>query len=158
MQDDTTTGDGGREAAHRELARLQRRRLWLSVLLPVLILLSVVIAMAGTALWLRSPAQVAVLSDSMLTVLVLCPLAICMLPILLLSFALIALAARLHSRTRSPLRRLEGLTAMVEGKVEIWLGQVDGRVLDWAVRWAPLRQMLTMFDAPEAESEEEGDE
>ena len=157
MRREMASNDGRREEAHNELERVQGRRFWIAVLLPFLFLLTIVIAMIGIALSLRSPVQVAVLSDSMLTVLVLCPLAVLLFPIVILSFALIALVSRLQLRTRSPLRRLEALTATIEGSVEGWLGQVDGRVLDWAVRLAPLRQLLATFDPPDVATQDEGD-
>ena len=144
-----------REGQYRELERAQRRGLRLSVLLPFAFVLAVAVAFVGIALSLKSPMQLAILSDSMLTVLVLCPLVIIMFPLTLLSFALVALASRWWSKSRSPLRRLEAWTAHLEGNVDTWLGQVDERVLDWTVRLAPVRALLMAFEPPEAT---EGDE
>lgn len=141
---------------HRELRRVERRGVWRSVLLPFIVILVVVVAIIGAVLSLRSPVQVAVLADSMLTILVLCPLAICMLPLVILSLVLTALMSRWHPKSRSPLRRLEAWTALTEQNVEGWLAKVDERVLNWAVRLAPFRQLLTTFDAPAVESSEEG--
>ena len=142
---------------HLELDKLVRRRLWFSLRLPVLALLAVVVPIVGTVLSLRSPVQVAVMADSMLTVLVLCPLALCMFPLVILCLALVSLMGRWHPQSRSPLRRLEAWTAAVEGKVEAVLGNVDTRVLNWAVRLAPLRQLLRTFETPndELQNEEE---
>lgn len=146
-----------RDRHYRELERWQRRRLWLSVLLPVAFVLAIAVAFIGIALSLKSPVQLAILSNSMLTVLVLCPLVIIMFPLTLLSLGLVALASRWWSKSRSPLRRLEAWTALMEENVEGWLGQVDQRVLDWAVRLAPVRELLRAFDPPEAISPEEGE-
>lgn len=144
-----------RERQYRELERAQGRRLWLSVLLPFAFVLAVAVAFVGIALSLKSPAQVAILSNSMLTVLLLCPLVIIMFPLTILSFALVALASRWWSKSRSPLRRLEAWTAHMEKNVEAWLGQVDERVLDWTVRLAPVRELLMVFEPPEATEGEE---
>lgn len=141
---------------HLELGRAERRGVWRGVLLPFSLVLLMLVAIVGAVLALRSPAQVALLSDSMLTVLVLCPLVICMFPLVLLCLVLVALARRWHPRSRSPLRRLEAWTAMMEHNVEGWLGKVDERVLNWAVRLAPLRELLTTFDPPAVESKDEG--
>ena len=146
-----------RDRQYRELERVQRRRLWLSVLLPFAFVLAVAVAFVGIALSLKSPAQLAVLSNSMLTVLLLCPLVIIMFPLTILSFGLVALASRWWSKSRSPLRRLEAWTARMEGNVEAWLGQVDERILNWAVRLAPVREMLMAFEAPEEKSPDEGE-
>lgn len=146
-----------RDRQYRELERVQRRRLWLSVLLPFLFVLALAVAFVGIALSLQSPAQVAILSNSMLTVLVLCPLATIMFPLTILSFALVALVSRWWSKSRSPLRRLEAWTALMEENVEAWLGQVDERVLNWAVRLAPVREVLGSFEALEANTPDEGE-
>ncbi len=141
---------------HLEPGRAERRGLRVKVLLPFTLVLAAVVAIIGAILSLRSPAQVALLSDSMLTVLVLCPLALCMFPLVILSLVLLSLMSRWHPRSRSPLRRLEAWTASMEQNVEGWLAKVDERVLDWAVRLAPFRELLTTFDAPAAEPKDEG--
>lgn len=146
-----------RQRQYRELERVQGRRLWLSVLLPFSFVLVIAVAFVGIALSLKSPAQLAILSNSMLTVLVLCPLVIIMFPLTILSFAVVALASRWWSKSRSPLRRLEAWTAHMERNVESWLGQVDERVLNWAVRLAPVRELLMAFETPEAKSLDEGE-
>lgn len=146
------------DARYRESQRLQRRRLWLGVLLPILSLLLFIAAYVVAVLSLRSPVQVQVVADSTFTALVLIPLAVCMFPLLILSLALVVLAGRLQLRTRSPLRRLERWTAKLQDNADQWLGGIDDRVLDWAVRLAPLRQALTFFDSPKNESDDKGDE
>ena len=144
-----------RELRHLASRRAERRKIWLSVLLPFMLVLVVALVTIGTVLSLRSPVQVSLMSDSMLTVLVLCPLVICMFPLVILSLGLVSLLNRWHPKSRSPLRRLEAWTALMEQNVEEWLGKVDERILEWAVRLAPLRQLLSTFDPPAAESSEE---
>jgi len=138
--------------------RAEQRGVWLSVLLPFALVLVTVIAVVGTILSLRSPVQVAVLADSMLTVLVLFPLVLCTFPFVILSLVLVALLNRWRPKSRSPLRRLEAWTALMEHNIEGWLDNVDERVLNWAVRLAPLRELLTTFDPPAVESSDEGSE
>ncbi|MCY3914788.1 MAG: hypothetical protein OXG49_02125 [Chloroflexi bacterium] len=158
MGQQAETSDDARELRPLAPGRAERRGVWLSVLLPFMLVLITVIAIVGTILSLRSPVQVAVLADSMLTALVLCPLVLCMFPLVILSLVLVALLNRWHPRSRSPLRRLEAWTAMMEQNVEGWLGNVDERVLNWAVRMAPLRELLTTFEPPAVESSEKGSE
>lgn len=148
--------EDARERRQHELQRAERRRIWLSVVLPFLLVSVVTLAIIGTVLSLRSPIQVSLMSDAMVTVLALCPLVICMFPLVILSVTLVTLLNRWHPKSRSPLRRLEGWTALMEQNVEQWLGNVDERVLKWAVRLAPFRQLLTTFDPPVADSSEEG--
>ncbi len=125
-----------------------RRSLWRGLILPFLFVLLIVGLFVGSALSLPAPLQVALLSDSLLTVLVLLPLTLCMLPLLILSLALVLLMRRWQARSRSPLRRLEAWTAMLAGNAERWLGQVDKRVLEWLVRLAPILALLKAFDPP----------
>lgn len=147
-----------RGGSYQDLEKLQRRRIWLNIVLPFALALIVVAAFIGVALSLRSPAQVSILSNSLMTLLVLCPAVIVMFPLFVLSFALVALMSRWRGRTRSPLRRMETWTAALEENVEGWLGRIDGQVLNWAVRLAPVQQLLGAFDAPEDELAVEGDE
>jgi len=146
------------ERQYRELERAQQRRLWLSVWLPFAFALAVAVAFVGIALSLRSPAQVAILADAMLSVLLLCPLVIIMFPLTILSFGLVALASRWRGKSRSPLRRLEAWTAVAEQNAEGWLGQIDERVLNWAVRLAPVRGLLMAFEPPEVITPDEGEQ
>ena len=72
-----------REESYRALERSQRRRWWLSVVLPFALALAVVAVFVGIALSLRSPAQVAIMSNSLLTLLVLCPSVAVMFPMVI---------------------------------------------------------------------------
>ncbi len=158
MSQQADTSDGALELRPLAPGRAERRGLWLSVRLPFMFVLVIVIAIVGAILSLRSPVQVAVLSDSLLTVLVLLPLVMCMFPLVILCLVLVVLLNRWQPKSRSPLRRLEAWTALLEQNVEGWLYNVDERVLNWAVRLAPLRELLTTFDPPAVESSEEGSE
>ncbi|MCY3866651.1 MAG: hypothetical protein OXG68_14535 [Chloroflexi bacterium] len=158
MTQDYPAKESAADARRLELARAQRRQFRLSVFLPFLIMTAIFAVIIGTLLALRSPVQVSLVSNSALTALVLVPLVACMFPFVILSLILVALFSRWHSKSRSPLRRLEAWTAMFEQNAETWLGSVDERVLDWAVRLAPIRQLISTFDPPAAESLDEGSE
>ena len=147
-----------REENYRALERRQRRRLWLSVVLPFALALILVAVFIGFALSLRSPAQVSIVANSLLILLVLCPSVLVMFPIVILCIVLVALMSRWPNRTRSPLRRIEGWTTLLEAKSEIWLGRIDDQILNWAVRLAPVRQLLGAFDPPADARAEEGDQ
>lgn len=146
------------EQRRQRLERYQRRRMWLNVMLPFIFVSAVCIAILGVSLSLRSPVQVALVADSLLTALVLVPMVFCLFPVVILCLALVAMASRWQARSRSPLGRLAMWTAAMAKNVDGWLGQVDGRVLNWAVRLAPVRQLLTMFEEPAEERLEEGKE
>ena len=133
---------------HSESERLYRRRLWLGVWIPFLLVMAFIAAGAAIVLLLPSPMQVALVADAMLIALALCPSAVVLFALLLLAIGLAMQMQRWSMSARSPLRRLEALTAAAQRRADRWLGGVDAHVLEWAVRLAPLRSLLTMFDAP----------
>ena len=145
-------------APNAERDRLQRGRIRRSVFLPFGLMLLLLTVILGLAFSLRTAAQVAVVSDVMLTALALCPLVICLFPIAILMLMLIAFMGRLQGLSKSPLRRLESWTAAMERRADKWLGRIDERTLQWAVSLAPVRQLLGIFDRPLYESQDEGGE
>ena len=157
MSQQSESGDVTRHQHGQQLDRLQRNRRWRGVFLPFGLMLMLLTVIIGMALSLRTAAQVAVLSDAMLTLLVLCPMVICMFPLVVLMLMLAAFAGRLQRISKSPLRRLESWAAVMENRADKWLGQVDERTLQWAVNFAPFRRILGMFDAPSYKSQDEGE-
>lgn len=157
MHQQPESNDVSRRQHGQRLDRLQRNRTRRSVFLPFSLMLAFLIVVIGIALSLRTAAQVAVLSDSMLTLLVLCPMVICMFPLVMLMLMLVTFAGRLQRISKSPLRRLESWTAGIENHADRWLGRIDERTLQWAVNFAPFRRILGMFDAPSYESQDEGE-
>ncbi len=137
--------------------RLQSRLVWLGIRVPFLLTLLMMLAGVAAVLMLPAPEQVALVADAMLILLVLCPAVVLLFALLIGALALIVLLRRWGTRARSPLRRLEALTASAHQRVDGWLSGVDGHVLDWVVRLEPLRSLLTLFDAPAQNSENEAD-
>lgn len=141
----------------QESERLQRNLVWLSIRAPFLLVLLMMLAGVAVVLMLPMPEQVALVTDAMLILLVLCPAVMLMFALLICVLALVVQMRRWGGRARSPLRRLEALTASAHQRVDGWLSGVDGHVLDWAVRLEPLRSLLTLFDAPPHDSENEAE-
>jgi len=131
---------------HAELDRLRRSRYRKSVILPFGFVLLLVLAYIGSAVALPAPTQVAVLSNAAFSLLVLCPAAFCLFPFAIAILALVALTHRWQRGTMSPLRRLERWAAALESNADRWLGSIDQRILNWAVAFAPIRQLLRSFD------------
>ena len=145
-----------REQYHLALDRLRRRRMWRSIVIPFAFAATIVLVYGAIAFVLPSPVQVAVLSDSALTLLLLCPAVFCLFPLSIGAIALVALMRRWQSGTLSPLRRMETWAASLERNADKWLGHIDERVLNWAVAFAPIRQLLATFDTLSDEASEEG--
>ena len=140
---------------HSQLDRARRNRFRRLAILPFALVLAIGAAYLGIALSMRSPVQVAVLSNSTLTLLLLCPAALCLFPLVIISVALVALVNRWQRASVSPLRRLEAWTATLEDNADKWLGQIDERVLEAAVAFAPIRQLLRAFDTIADDEENE---
>jgi len=147
----------GQDRYHAELDRLRRVRYRKSVILPFGLVSLLVLAYIGIAIALPAPTQVAVLSNAAFSLLVLCPAALCLFPLTIAGLALVALGQRWQRGTMSPLRRLERWAAALESNADRWLGGIDQRILNWAVAFAPIRQLLRSFDtlSDETVAEEE---
>ena len=143
---------------HSESERLYRRRLWLGVWIPFLLVVALIAAGAAIVLLLPTPMQVALVADAMLIALALCPSVVLVFALLLVAIGLAMQLQRWSISARSPLRRLEGMTAAAQQRADRWLGSIDAHVLDWAVRLAPLRSLLTMFDAPPPQAPQQSDD
>jgi len=156
MSQQSETQEPSRQDHYQQLDKYQRRQTRRYVLFPFLLLIVVLILIVVIMMSLRTPTQVAVVSDFLVTLFVLCPLVICLFPLVMLMFFLIALMSKLHSGTKSPLRRIESWTHKAEQRVEKWTQLADNRILNWAVRLAPIHKILTIFDEPTPPSQEGG--
>lgn len=154
MSQQSQAQNESREQHYQQLDKLQRRQTRRYVFFPFFVLILLVLVIVGIMFSLRTPAQVTIVGDTMWMIFVLCPLVICTFPIVVLMYILVVLMNRLHRGTKSPLRKLEAWTYTMEKQVERWLDVVDNRVLDWAVRFAPIRRILTIFDTPSSQGQD----
>jgi len=148
MGQESQSQTDNRQQHYQQLEKTQRQQTRRYIILPFFGVLLIFIVIAGLVFSLRTPTQVAVISDMLFTLFVLCPLVICMFPVVVIMLVLIALMNRLHDGTKSPLRRLEQWTFKMEQQVEGWARIVDSRVINYAVKFAPIRRILTIFDTP----------
>ncbi len=143
------------DQARIELDKTRRSRYRRSVILPFGFVLLLVAAFVGIAIALPAPKQVSVLSNATFTMLVLCPAAFCLFPLAIVMLVFVALMQRWQHGTISPLRRLEQWATKIENNADKWLGSIDQRILNWAVAFAPIRQLLRSFDTLSDESLDE---
>ena len=148
-----------RQQHYQQLEKIQRRQTRRYIILPFILLFLIFIVIIGGIFALPTSSQVAVISDMLFTFFVLCPLVICMFPLTVIMLVLIALMNRLHDGTKSPLRRLEQWTYTMEQRVESLARIVDSRVINYAVKFAPIRRILTIFDTPSSsqDNKDEGE-
>lgn len=156
MSEETSIPETSREQHYQQLDKQQRKLTRRYVILPFFLLILILIGIIGVMVSLRTPTQVAIVSDFLLTLFVLCPLVICLFPIVMLMFLLIVLVNGLHKGTKSPLRRIEQWTYTMEKRLESWAHLADSQVLKWAVRLAPIHNFLSIFDEPLSDNHEGG--
>lgn len=157
MSEQSQSQTESRVQYYEQLDKVQGQRIRRYIWLPFILLLLIMVLIIGILISMRTPTQVALVSDFMLTLFVLCPLVICLFPIVLLMGILIVMMNRLYHGTKSPLRRLEQWTHKMEKRVDTWTSMADSRVLNWAVRFAPIHHILSIFDEPSPNKEDEGD-
>jgi|FLYN01.1.fsa_nt_gi lysylphosphatidylglycerol synthetase-like protein (DUF2156 family) len=139
-------------AAPERPAQAQHRRetlLW--IILPVAGAGLVILAVLGVTLLVLLPrrAQVSILADWLLTVLVLCPVLLCLFPVCVLLVTAVFGMNRLHGKTE----RLMGKAgAMSETLVERTLDAtetISKKSIDFNVKLAHLEPLWRMFDEDE---------
>jgi flagellar basal body-associated protein FliL len=155
MSEQSTAHTTSNAQKYEQNDRAYRKQVRRYVTLPIVLLLLIMLATVVVMLLLQTRAQVAVVSDFLLTVFVLVPSIICLFPVVLLMFWLVDKVNSLHTGTKPPLRRIEQWTADLQDRVDSWARLADSRVLRWAVQFAPIRHVLTMFDDPELYNQEE---
>ncbi len=109
----------------------------------VLFLLGIIIVLV-----LPRRLQVSLISDWLLTVLVLCPMVICMFPLVIGIIALIAGMNQLHQTTAKPLRRLSALSQTMADRTVQTTTVINEKTVDASSRFAFLERLLSVFDEP----------
>lgn len=123
------------EAQHRRQTRLF---IWLPFGAAILLILGAVVVAALLPLRL----QLSVVSDFVLTVLVLCPMAICLLPLYIALVVLIAAMNRLHHNTAHALGRAVNWSQSLSRRVDQAAGRLERWSIQWSTRLAPLEKTL----------------
>lgn len=98
--------------------------------------------------------QVALVSDAMTTILILCPTLICLFPLYIVMVAAVYGMYKVYSSSKSPLRRVEYLSETLLDKTAELTGQVNQKTIDLKTRFPFIQRILSTFDAP---SHDQGD-
>ena len=140
------------ESQRQSGAELHRRETRRQMILPFALAVMLVLAMFGVAALLDGPEgmpRVSIISNFLVSILIICPAIICLFPIYLLIVAAIYGANRLHDRTRSPLERLEKLAGDSADRLEGLTASVSKRAISWNASLAPILNLTRFFDSPE---------
>ncbi|MBI1258982.1 MAG: hypothetical protein GC204_16040 [Chloroflexi bacterium] len=131
-----------------ESQKLHRRAVRLEILLPfvggllLIILLVVIAAVAG-----KTPTSG--VANTMLTVLLLCPMALCLLPIYLLLVMAVFGMNRVYDLLAKPLRQLQELSLQLRDRTYSLSDRAARTSINLNARFAPLdRLIFSVFDRP----------
>ncbi len=128
--------------------KLHRRATRRLIILPFVGGLLLIVALTAiTVLAGRSPTRA--VADTLLTVLMLCPLALCLLPLYLLLVIALAGMNHAHELIAKPLRQLELLTEQMRDRTQSASDRAARTSINLNARFAPLdRLIFSFFDRP----------
>ncbi len=127
---------------------MHRRALRREILLPfaggviLIVVLVIVAAVEGAT-------PTSGVANTMLTVLILCPMALCLLPVYLLLVLAVVGMNRAHDAIAKPLRQLEALTLTLRDRTHSLSDRAAQVTINLNARFAPLDKLLfSLFDRP----------
>ena len=134
--------------------KLHRRAVRLEILLPfvggllLIILLVVIAAVAG-----KTPTSG--VANTMLTVLILCPMALCLLPIYLLLVMAVFGMNQVYDLLAKPLRQLQELSLKLRDRTYSLSDRAARTSINLNARFAPLDKLIfSVFDRPAPNEED----
>jgi len=128
--------------------RETRRHIWLPFLVVCLALLGLflLVALPSDPSWRT---RVSFIADFMSSILIVCPAIICSFLFYLLIVVGIYGMNRLHSGARSPLEKVENITANIATRVDQTTEKLNEKVVDANSRIASLTHFMSVFDQPD---------
>ena len=127
------------KAQHRRETRRQ-------ILLPLLAGTLLIVVLVGVVLILPRRAQVSIISDFLLTILMLCPAAVCLLPVTIGLLVAAFGAGRLHDSAAPPLRGLQARTAAISDRADALANAVNQRVVAYGGRLGAVLRVFDVFE------------
>ena len=138
----------------RESARQHRRDSLRQIVVPILLVFLLLIAIVAGVLLLPRRAQVSLVSDFVLTILVLCPMVLCFLPVTILSVVAVFGLNRVHEVMKRPLYRLEDYSNVMAERTESVTSQVNRQTIQISARFGAVYKLLSIFEPPEETTDE----
>jgi membrane protein implicated in regulation of membrane protease activity len=136
-----------------------RRDTWLWIILPMFLL--VLLIAAAVAVLVIAPrelqaAHTSVVSDLMLSVLILCPAVLCMLPVTILMLTSVIGFSRVHGAAARPLRRLEGHSETLNSKANSVANRINRGTINISSRLGFIYRHLGTFEQKSDKGEPHG--
>jgi len=137
-----------------ESQKLHRRAVRLEILLPfggglaLIIVLVIIAAIAG-----KTPTSG--VANTLLTVLILCPMALCLLPVYLVLLVAVVGMNRVYDLIAKPLRQLQDLSLQLRDRTYSLADRAARTSINLNARFAPLDKLIfSMFDRPKSNEED----
>lgn len=132
----------------RNSEKQERRETILFLILPMIIAAVMVLGGGVIALMLPRRLQVSILSDWMISIMVMCPAVLCLFAIGLVLIIVVAGMNKLHHIVAKPLDRLEDLSETLVEKTEQASEVINQTTINISAQLAPLDRVLGVFDEP----------
>lgn len=141
----------------RESDRIHRAEVRRQILLPIGLAFLFIGVLVGFVLLLPLRGQVSIVSDVVMSWVMLCPAAICLFPLALLMLYAVAGMGSANKAAVKPLHRVHDLSDTAANKVVTVTDDINQRTLRVSARLGWLYHVLSVFDRPATEQSSEKD-
>jgi membrane protein implicated in regulation of membrane protease activity len=138
----------------RESVRQHRRDTRRYIILPTVVVFLLLAGGLGAVLVRLRWAQVSIVSDFALTIMVLCPMVLCFLPVTIISVVAVFGMNRAHDAMKRPFYRLEDYSKAMVERTETVTGQVNRQTINISARFGAVYKLLSILEPPEESSDE----
>ena len=125
-------------------------RLW--IVLPMLLIGLLIMIGTGIVLTLPGRAQISIIADWMVSVLILCPSVICLFAVCVLLFAAIAGMNHLHNLAARPLYSAHDWSDQIAERATEYGGKISRHALELGARFAFLNEWFRLLDLSEKQN------
>lgn len=136
-------------------ASTHRRETLVYIILPFAVAVLLVVAGVVIAMILPQRAQVSVIADLLLSVLLLCPAVVCLFPLVLLLITGAVAMNQVHDKAALPLRRVEQLTENLARRTHRVTEVINRKAVELGVKSASIERLLDIFEKPLATSKKD---
>ncbi len=124
------------------------------ILLPFALVGGVVLTVLVITLLLPQRAQVSLIADLLLTLLVLCPIVLCLFPLMVALWVAVFGLNHVHRGIASGMQRIEDITLSLVERSTAFSQMVEQRFAVLGQYLARFSRVLKVFDPPEEDSED----
>lgn len=135
-----------------------RRDTLLWIVLPMAALVLLIVAAVAVAIWVPRDlegAQLRIISDLMLMVIILCPMLLCLLPLAILMVVSVFGLNRVHDMLVQPLRKVSGYSLTAADRTSSITDRINRQTINTSARLGFIYRFLGTFEDP-TDKEEDG--